>query len=195
MDIVKVKLLNYTFRFRKLHWREEFGLAFDEKSDRLRTILSRALVEVSGLPVKSGAEAMKILEAVPSAIVRRVFIVYKGSLPASRVFHTVGLYKAPEPNRLIKKMQEAEEGRDQVMDRVEREMESRFGRKELEEQRELERQMFRNSKGRGVVPATADDTVPEPQPRPDKGLGTRPPNKLATQVPLAPNGPSEKKYV
>jgi hypothetical protein len=194
MDIVEIKLLNYTFRFRGLHWRQEFGLAFDEKSDRLRTILSHALVEVSGLPVGSAAEAMKLLKAVPSAIIQRVFVIYKGSLPPPRLFHTVGLYKAPEPNRLIRKMQEAEEERDQVMDRVEREMESRFGRKELEEQRELERLMFRNSKGRGLVPATADDTAPVPHPRPGKGLGTRPPNKVRQPAP-APPAPGEKKYV
>lgn len=196
MGQVEVKLLNYTFKFRELHWREEFGLAFDEKSDRLRTILSHALVEVSGLLTKSPAEAMTVLKAVPSAIIQRVFIVYKGSLPAPRVFHTVGLYKAPEPNRLIKKIKESDEERDQITDRVEREMESRFGRKELEEQRELERLMFKNSKGRGLVPATTDDTAPVPQPRPDKGLGVRPPNKVRQQVTQPAQEPSEtKKYV
>jgi hypothetical protein len=51
---------------------------------------------------------------------------------------------------------EAEQETDRIMDRVEREMEQKFGRKELEEAKELERQMARNSKLRGVTKSTPE---------------------------------------
>src|SRR5574337_996933 len=148
MDIVEIALLNYQFKFRALTWREEVGMKFDPKDDRMRVILTHALCEVSGLPVKSIDEARRVLAPLPPPVVYRVFVIYKGSLPPPRLFNTVGLYKAPEPNRLAVQFERVEEEREAVMDRVEAEMEAKFGRKEIQEARDLERQMFENSKGR-----------------------------------------------
>lgn len=166
MDTVEVKLLSYAFRFRQLRWREEFSIKFDPKKDRLRTILSYAMDEVSGIKVASPEEATRVLDAIPSAIIYRIFLIYKGSLPAPKFFKTVGLYKAPEPNKLIKKIQEAEQERDQIMDRVEREMEAKFGRKELQEARDMERLMIKNSQGRGLTPASPDQIMEDEEPKP-----------------------------
>lgn len=173
MGTVEVKLLNFKFRFHDMRWRKEFGIKYEANKDRLRTILSHALEEVSGLPINSTEQAMRIFEALPSAIVYRIFLIYKGSLPEPRLFKTVGLYQAPEPNRFVKKIQEAEQEREHIMDRVEQEMEAKFGKQELREAREQELQMLRNSKGRGITRATDDD---------DRGLGTRPPINPSARI-------------
>jgi hypothetical protein len=156
---VEVRLLNYKFRFQDMRWRKEFNIKFDSAKDHLRTTLATALDEVSGLKIASFNEAMRIFEAIPSTIIYRIFLIYKGGLSEPRLFKTTGLYKAPEPNRFLRRIMEAEESRDTVMDRVEEEMAAKFGRKELRETREQELQMLRNSKGRGLSRA-APDTSP-----------------------------------
>ena len=156
MDTVEVKILRYSFRFRPLAWREEYGLKFEPGKDRLRTFLAAALVEVSGVAVGSAEDAWRVVDALPDTIVRRTFVVYKGSLPPPRTFQTLGLYRAPEPSRLAARMERAEEETERAMDKVEQEMERRFGRRELEEARAVEREMIRRSGLRGVTPATPD---------------------------------------
>lgn len=156
MRTVEVKILQYVFHFREMSWREELAIKFKKDESRLRTILSYAMTEVSGLKVDSPTAAMKLLRVLPDTVVQRVFILYKGNMPNPRRFASVGLYKAPEPGKLIKRMAEVEEQRDATMDRVEREMEQRFGKKEIMETLDAERQMIKNSKMRGATPATAD---------------------------------------
>jgi hypothetical protein len=156
MDTVEIKLLKYAFIFRQLTWRDEFKVKYDPKKDRFRSHLAAALVEVSGLKVNTAEEAMKVLDAMPQSVINRVFVLYKGGLPEPRIFSTVGLYKAPEPSRFVKKFEEVEEQRERVMDKIESEMEQKFGSKELEEAREVERLMAKNSKLRGVTKATPD---------------------------------------
>jgi hypothetical protein len=170
METVEVKILKYTFRFRQLSWREETSVKFSKGENRLRRILSHALVEVSGLKVESPEEAMKVLRPLPEAVVQRVFILYKGNFPIPIRFSTMGLYRALEPGKLVKRMEEVEEQRDRIMDRVEREMELKFGKRELQEQLELERQMAKNSKMRGATKATSDEGI----------FGTMPPIKRGT---------------
>lgn len=155
MDSVEVKILQYVFRFRQMSWREETAIKL-KGMDRLRTILSYALIEVSGLKVDSKEDAHKVLNALPSTVVERVFILYKGSYAEPRRFATMGLYKAPAPGKLVKRMEEVEKQRESIMDRVEQEMETKFGRQEVQETLEAERQMLKNSKGRGLTHSTPD---------------------------------------
>jgi hypothetical protein len=151
----EVKLLQYAFVFHNLKWREEFNIKFGKK-DRLRTILAHALDEVSGIKVGSVDEAQRVLDAIPSAVIYRIFILYKGNLKTFRSFTTIGLWKAPEPSKLIKKIEEAEEEREHIMDRVEREMEAKFGRKELAEARKMELEVLKASPKRNIIRATPD---------------------------------------
>ena len=167
METVEVKLLQYTFHFRKLTWREEFGIKFEPKENRLRTVLAHALADISGYQIKSIDDAKKVLNQIPTSIISRAFIIYKGSLPNEHRFSTLGLYKAPEAAKYQKKIMESEQEREAVMDRVEQEMASKFGTKELMENRRLENQMLRNSKGRGLTPATPDP-VEEKKPETQK---------------------------
>jgi hypothetical protein len=157
METVEVKILQYTFRFRQLTWREETSFKFPKEDDRLRTILSYALAEVSGLKVQTQPDAMKVLKALPASVIQRVFILYKGSFPIPRRFATMGLYKAPEPGKMIQRIQEVEEHRDQILDKVERELGSKFDKQDLRDSLEAERIMLRNSKMRGATKPSPEE--------------------------------------
>jgi hypothetical protein len=162
MDTVEIKLLKYKFRFRQLAWREEMEVKLDPKKNRLRSILSHALVEVSGLKVDTAEAAMKVLDAMPVSVIQRVFILWRDAAPAPRLFSTVGLYKAPAPNQFVKEFEKVEEQREHIMDMVEQEMEKKFGKKELEEARAIERQMAINSKMRGATKPSSDKPLGKP---------------------------------
>ena len=155
MDTVEVKLLNYTFQFRRLSWREEFGIKFEQKENRLRTVLAYALKDISGFPINTVEEAKRVLAPIPSSIIDRVFIIYKGSMVPARSFSTMGLYRAPEPKKFTRKIMEVERDREKVMDKVENELERKFGRQALKETREVENQMLKRSH-RGVTKATPE---------------------------------------
>lgn len=157
METVEVKLLKYVFRFRQLSWREEFGIKFEQKDNRLRIVLAHALKEVSGFPISNLEEAKRVLAPIPPTIIDRMFVIYKGSLPPLQAFSTMGLYRAPEPRKFTKKVMEAEEEREKIMDRVEQQMEAKFGRREIQETLDAERQMMKNSKMRGATRATPDE--------------------------------------
>jgi hypothetical protein len=157
MEIVEVKLLQYTFRFRKLSWREEFGIKFDPKEDRIRTILAFALTDISGFKINTVDEARSVLAAIPPSITERVYIIWQGSMPNARMFSTMGLWKAPEAARYQQRVKLIEEEREEIMDRAEAEMEKKFGVKELREARARERLMVEKSKGRGLTKATPDE--------------------------------------
>lgn len=155
METVEVKLLNYAFRFRKLSWREEFALKFDPKENKLRAVLAHALVEVSGFPINTVEDAKRVLTPIPSPIIDRIFIMYKGSLRAARTFSTMGLYRAPDAKKFTKKVMEVEKEREKVMDKVENEMAAKFGHQAIKETREVENEMLKRSR-RGLSKATPE---------------------------------------
>ncbi len=160
-NTVEVAVLKYKFWFKPLHWREEFGLKPVPKLDRRRQILAHALVEVSEdkrlKKFNSVDEAIKVFATIPISIIDRIFLVYKGSLPAPRIFKTMGLYKAPEPLRYAHRVEkELRNQEDEAFRRAEELLESKYGKEELRETRELERAILKGSKLRGATPATPD---------------------------------------
>jgi hypothetical protein len=148
---VEVKLLNYKFRFRKIHWREETGLNVSPGKSGVRPILIAALEEISGLKVSNSTEAAKVINALPLPVVNRVFLIYKGSLPPNRKFETAALYKTPAPSIYFKRAAVDDDVIDAATDRVMRKMEQDFGKQELEEAAEIDRQILKGSKYRGAV--------------------------------------------
>jgi hypothetical protein len=155
MERLEIKLLNYNFVFRPLTWREEFGLDLTRK-DRLREFLAIALIEVAGLPVNTVEDAKRVLDAVPYTVLERVLVIYKGRQPKARLFHAVGLYRAPEPKKFRRVFEEETVKRDEAMDQVEREMEAKFGRQELEDAKEVDRRILEASKLRGASKPSPD---------------------------------------
>lgn len=155
METCEVKILNYVFRFRRLYWKDEFAIKFQNR-DPYRTLLSHALLEVSGLPVTSAEEAEKVVAALPYAIMERVFRVWKGSFPPSRRFVTGGLYKAPDPIQYQAQVDAEETKRDKVTDSVVQRLQSQFGEQEVAEAKELSDQILKASNMRGAIKATSD---------------------------------------
>jgi hypothetical protein len=165
-NTVEVKVLKYQFRFRAIHWREEFGIKPDPKLDRRKQLLAHALVEIiksgKALKINNLDEALKVLTAIPISIIDRVFTVYRGSLPSPHIFKTMGLYKAPEPIKYSRRIeQEARSQEDDAFRRAEELLESKYGREELRETRELEMAILKGSKLRGATRATPDPSDQE----------------------------------
>lgn len=154
--IVEVKLLNYTFRFKKLTWREEFTIKFPVGKDQKRVYLAHALVEISGSKLTSFAEATRVVDSLPTAISSRVFRIYKGQFPPNRRFATASLFKAPEPNKYNVILEKDEEDRDKLADQARIRLESQFGRKELDQAAEIDRKILGASGLRGAIKVDAD---------------------------------------
>ena len=162
METIEVILLNYRFRFRRLYWKEEFELQAKGRDER-RVLLAAALVEVSDFKVNNFDEAWRLMapDVLPTTILHRVFLIYKGKQPETRMFATRNLYKAPEPtvygDRITEETSEVEQRADAAIQR----MEQQFGKKELEEAAEVDRQILHGAKTktgfRGAVPKHLDE--------------------------------------
>ena len=162
MEQVEVKLLKYAFQFRRIRWREHAAIKFEKGKDPQRVVLAHALVSVAGIKPKNIEEAKRVMDAIPAAIVERVFKIWRASFPPARKFTTSTLYCAPEPSQYNKRVALEEDEETIVHDKAMREMESKFGSQELAETRELERQILdaasrREGGYRGAVPATSED--------------------------------------
>ena len=169
MEPIEIKILQYTFRFRQLSWREEAAIKFGKTDDRARVVLAHALVEVSGLKVGSLADAEKVLRPIPKTVIQRMIVMWRGSYPTPRRFTTTGLYKAPGTGVVAARLKQVEDQREEIMDKVEAEMRQKFGNQEIDEALEAERQMLRNSKMRGATRATPDERQFGVTPPLDKG--------------------------
>ena len=98
---VEVKLLKYTLILKKMRWQEHSAIEFSKNKDPMRVLLAHALVETSGIPIKSLEEATRVMEAIPYAFIERVFKIWRVSFPSARKFTTARLYAAPEPEKYI----------------------------------------------------------------------------------------------
>lgn len=158
MDLIEVILLNYRFKFRRLFWQEEFGLQAKSKNrDARRVLLAAALQEVSGLKIKSFDNAWRLMEAIPTPIMYRVFLIYKGKQPETRMFATRNLYKAPAPTVYGQRLEESAEATERAADVVVQRMEQQFGKKELAEAAEVDRQIVTASRLRGAIRKNDDE--------------------------------------
>lgn len=150
-NLVNVELLHYKFQFKKLTWREELSAKVDKGKDPVREILAYALCEVSGIQPTSVEESKRVITAIPTAIVTRVWKVYKGSFPLSRMFSTSDLYQAPELTthiyRALKEESEEERSHDQTI----RVMEAKFGKQEVAEEVELSQRILESAQKSGRV--------------------------------------------
>lgn len=158
-NLIEITLLRYRLKFKKLDWREETE-ARKEGNDSVKGILSYALHDVSGLAPDSSGEARKVIDAVPEAIISRVWKVYKGSMPPARRFSTANLYQAPAVDAHADRVQEDEEIAETTHEKALREMEAKFGKQEVAEEAELSRRVLEAAMKDGrtaqAPPATAE---------------------------------------
>jgi hypothetical protein len=157
MQTTDIQLLNYTFRFKRLTWREEFKIKYDKKQNPYKVWLAHALVAVSGISVGSVEDALKVLEPLPSSVVRRMYAQYKIGFPNARRFETAVLYRAPEPSeysaRVAKDEQQLEQG---VTDPAVQSLVNKYGERELREAQDISKKILEASRLRGAVKATPD---------------------------------------
>jgi hypothetical protein len=161
MEQIEVILLNYRFLFNCIFWQDEFDLKMNGRDGR-RVLLATALTEVSGLKISGFDDAYKILLALPTPILHRVFLIYKGKQPKTRLFTTINLYKAPEPTSYEKQLDANTEAVEEQADAVTKRMEQQFGKKELAEAAEVDRQIVRASHYRGAIRKYADEEDSSP---------------------------------
>jgi hypothetical protein len=160
-DFIEVKLLNYVFQFKRIMWREEFGLKFVGK-DPQKWTLAHALYDVvrerSRFTPKTVDDAYKLLSSLPPPVVKRVYILYIGLQPKHRTFTVTNLYRAPEPSKFAFLARVSEENQQEAIQKT---LESQFDSEQLREIRETERAILnaaRTQNGfRGAAP------VKEPQ--------------------------------
>ena len=142
LEQVEVKLLKYTFRFKRMRWQEETAIRFLPKKSPQRIMLAHALLEVAGIVPKNLEEATRVMDSIPAAIVERVFKIWRGSFPPARKFTTSKLYCAPEPTQYIRQIEVDEQSEDETHDKLVRSMESKFGPQEVAETRDLEQKIL-----------------------------------------------------
>jgi hypothetical protein len=144
---IEIPLNTYTYRFRRMNWTEEIKLRFKPGEDQRKVVLALALTDVSGLAV-SRADALKILSALPEAILWRVWLVYRGNLPPDRYYSTGALYQAPDVATHHARNQQIEDQADETADRA---------MAAVEQADEVSRRMFEAARREGkLVPAKED---------------------------------------
>jgi hypothetical protein len=155
MTLIEVPLNSYRYHFRRLVWQEEARLKFPKGEDQRRIILSTALVDISGLKV-TRQEALSVLKKLPEAILWRIWLIYRGSLPEERYYTSTTLFEAPDVMTYQKKLHEDETVADPAQTRIE----NQFGKNEVAESQDVTRQMFRAAKASGtLVPARGESSV------------------------------------
>ena len=141
MDLVEVRLNSFLYHFRRLTWIEESTIKTPEAEDARTFHLARALHDVSGMPVTSTEDAVRIIRAIPRTLRRRIWVIYRGNLPPDRSFAMKGLFEAPEPQEYNKQLTVEAEATDKAFDAAAR----RYGVKETREMQAVEQQMLDNA--------------------------------------------------
>jgi hypothetical protein len=153
MALVEVTLNSYRYHFRRLTWPEEARLQFSKTEDQRKTIMARALVDVSGMPV-TPEQAMTILKNIPDAVFWRMWVVYRGNLPEDRYYISGGLYEAPDPMTYHQRIYDDGLAVEAVADAASKKIETQFGKAGLDEAENISRAMFREAERSGaLVPA------------------------------------------
>jgi hypothetical protein len=153
MALIEVTLNSYRYHFRRLTWQEEARLQFSKTEDQRKTIMSRALVNVSGMPV-TPEQALTILKNIPDAVFWRMWVVYRGNLPEDWYYTSGGLYEAPDPMTHRQKIYDDGLAVDAAADAASKKIETRFGKAGLDEAENISRAMFREAEKSGaLVPA------------------------------------------
>lgn len=107
--MIEINLNSFVYRFRRLTWVEEASCPIPPGADAREVFLALALTDVSGYVIQSIEEATKIVKAIPRTLRWRLWVIYRGSLPADRFFSTKGLYDAPDAETHARRLAEDDE--------------------------------------------------------------------------------------
>ena len=139
---VEIKLLNHILKLRRLTWGDYMNLTFEKEFRKV--VLSAALVEVSGKPF-TPAETLILLNTLPAALIDKIYTIYIGSLDDRRKFSSKSLTEAPTALEFSARMETEQNNQRREVDEVEQQLEARFGRQALEEEKALSARILQQS--------------------------------------------------
>ena len=116
------------------------------------------MADVSGLAV-TPIEALQILDQMPEALNRRVWLLYRGNLPPGRYYTSGGLFEAPDPVAYRVRIQKDAAHVDHRATSATTAMENQFGSAEVVEAESISRQMFRRAQAEGKRVPTQEDSA------------------------------------
>jgi len=153
-DFIEIKILSYTFKFKRLTWEDYMSLAKDQEDFR-RSILIKALVEVSG-KIMAPSESTSVIDTLPKSMKEKVYKIFIGSQDERRKFSAPLLWEAPSAIDHLNSLGKEEEQRDKVIDGIEEQLEKKFGKEALEEERQLNQQILKKSGYKGAIKLAND---------------------------------------
>lgn len=89
--------------------------------------------------------------SVPDPLIQRLWVIYKGTIPADRFFRTRDMYSALKASAHTKKVRFDEEQAEAAEDPTFRHLAERFGPREAHDAALLEKRMFEDAKKRGIL--------------------------------------------
>lgn len=152
-DEVEVQILNHTFCFRRLKWTEmslvNEWMITHKMQERL-AVSALSLYKISGVPV-TPEEALKVLLTMPRTALDMVYKYFKGSLDPHRMFNSTPLYIAPDIATFNRKLFEEGDESEKTADELEEYLNSKFGRKEVQEEMEMGRRIVEGTGLAGAI--------------------------------------------
>jgi|SRR5208282_2175945 len=165
-QLIEIPIRKFKYHFRPLTWLEEFSVVYPKDKNPQKVMLAHALVDISGTPVPSVDEAHRMLAPLPTAVISRMFIVYRGNAQVSRKFESAPLYRAPEPSSYARRVKIQAGEQDNQMENVDRHLENMYGAKELEGARAIQEQILLASRDETGKPRGAVRKGVEPESAP-----------------------------
>ena len=142
-----MKLLNHIFKFKRLTWMDYVKL--QSSLDR-KGILAKSLVEISG-KLMTFQESQIVLKALPSDIIAKVYTIFIGSQDERRKFSSTPLWEAPSALEHVENLKKDEDSKDAAVSMVEKQLEEKFGKEALDEEKEINRQIIQKSGYKGAI--------------------------------------------
>ena len=142
-DTIEVSLKGYLFKFKRLTWRETLASKYTTKQERLAS----ALLSISGNPVNFEG-ALKVIKSLPIPIQDRVYIIYIGSQDERRLVTTTAPWSAPEA---VDFKNAVDEELETEMSESEASFAQQYGKQALEDEKELSREIIKNSGYKGAI--------------------------------------------
>lgn len=140
---IEIQIGRDIYIFRSLTWLEEIAIKEEKDLSRERQIMSKALISVASQNF-SYEENLRIMKAVPLAIFKRVYTIYRALEAEGRnSFKTINLYIAPEVTKVLEKIKIEEEDIENTVDRI-------LGNDD-EEVKETEELIYKNSGLKGAT--------------------------------------------
>lgn len=145
-ETVEVTLKSYSFKFRRLTWRDTFS---SKKTSKVE-VLAQALISVADTPTDYEG-ALKILRSLPIPIQDRVYVIYIGSQDERRLLTSLPPWSAPEAIEYKETLDKEEAQLDSMISESEEAFANQYGRQALDEERELSREIIKNSGYKGAI--------------------------------------------